>query len=479
MVIFRRKLSLRLRGLKTVIVWVSANPHKIFLLLALIFGLLFVFRMPPLIGTDEFTHFPRVYQIQQGSLWEQKLPDRQYGGYLPANINSMVNDFRDLSRKGSSQSYNDQRDQLELKYGSLHQPGQQLQAAEFTSTVTYPPWAYIPSVVGVRLARALALPLTWYVYLGRICTLLVWVGLSWWAIKLLPKGKWFLVTVALLPTSLTQAATIGADGLVNGLSWLIVALVLSTLAKSETISRRRLLVLSAASLWLGVIKDGYWLLAALPLVLPLNRFASRSQAYLWKLGMAITLGTTGLLFAVRTSHIANTTVLTPRLGEHINSREQMHYATHHLLLFVGRVLIQPFTKNYDTVYQGIVGIVTNRLIYLSIPIMGLLFAALFMTVWHTDATPSLKEHTKQLRVAAFIIILGTYILLALAFYLGNTAVGSPTVFGMYGRYLLPLLPVLIIFPLTGDNVGTEKPFVAGVSSLIITIGLASTAFSIS
>src|ERR1035437_8735050 len=73
-------------------------PTEIFIFLALIFGGLFVFQLPPLNGTDEFTHFPRVYQISQGTFWEQKLPDSQYGGYLPNNINNMVNDYRKRPR---------------------------------------------------------------------------------------------------------------------------------------------------------------------------------------------------------------------------------------------------------------------------------------------------------------------------------------------------------------------------------------------
>jgi uncharacterized membrane protein len=468
-----------LKQIKVVLGWVYTNPATVFLVLATFFGLIFIFKMSPLAGTDEFTHFPRVYQIQQGTFWEQRLPDHEYGGYLPGNITSMINDFRDLSRNGNNQSYTYQKHELEVKYSSIHQPGQRLLQTDFTSTVTYPPWAYAPSVIGVRFARALALPLTWYVYLGRFCTLLVWVILSWWSIKLFPKCKWFVVAVALLPTSLTQAATIGADGLVNGLSWLIIALVLSTLAKSEVITKRRLLILLITSLWLCVIKDGYWLIAAMPFILPINRFASCLQAYIWRAVMALVLGTTSLLFAIRTSHVANTTVLTPRLGEYINSHEQMHYVVSHFPLFIGRVLIQPFTKNYDTVYQGIVGIVTNRLIYLSIPIMGLLFASLFMTLNNTESVPALKEYKQRLLVTAFIIILGTYILLALAFYLGNTAVGSPSVFGMGGRYFLPLLPILAVFPLTRNKVITEQAGVTAISSLIIILSLVSTALSIS
>ncbi len=68
------------------------HPERVFIVIALLFGVLFVFRLPPLIGTDEFTHFPRTYQITQGIYWQQKLPDSQYGGDIPSNIKQMIDD---------------------------------------------------------------------------------------------------------------------------------------------------------------------------------------------------------------------------------------------------------------------------------------------------------------------------------------------------------------------------------------------------
>jgi len=61
-------------------------------------------------------------------------------------------------------------------------------------------------------ARILHLPLNWFVYLGRLSTLAVYILLTYFAIKYIPIGKRFLLVVALLPTALIQGATIGMDG---------------------------------------------------------------------------------------------------------------------------------------------------------------------------------------------------------------------------------------------------------------------------
>ncbi len=455
------------------------HPTEIFVIFALVFGVLFVFQLPPLNGTDEFTHFPRVYQISQGTFWEQKLPNDQYGGYLPNNINNMINAYRNLSRSGNEIQYKSQAQQLDHIYNSINQVGAHYSQAIFTSVVIYPPWAYIPSVIGVLIAKTLALPLIWYVYIGRIITLLFYIALAAWAIKLLPRGKWFLVALALLPTSLSQASIVSADGLVNGLSWLIIAYTLAVFARKVSLNWQRLVIIFIASLWLSVIKDGYTLIAILPLVIPIEFLGKKLYGWLWRISSFIIIGTVSLLFAIRTSHVAASTVLTPRLNTYINSKAQFHFIVNHLLLFTSRVLVQPFTKNYDTVYEGFVGIVTSRLVYLSLPIMGLLYLVLFLSISAIHIMPEVVKYKKRLYGSAFVIIVGTYFLVSLAFYVGNTQVGASDVFGVYGRYFLPFIPIIIVYPMVSSvRLKLKSTTVASSIIVVILISLISTLLSI-
>lgn len=445
------------------------HPTQVFVIIALFFGLLFIFRLPPLTGTDEFSHFPRVYQITKGIYWEQKLPDNQYGGYLPNNINKMINNYRDLSRKPNSQEFNKRAGELFKTYSSTTQLSNKNTEAIFTSVVIYPPWAYVPSVMGVLAAKLLSLPLIWYVYLGRFLTLVTYVSFTAWAINLLPRGKWFLVVLGLLPVSLTQASIIGADGLVNGLSWLIIAYTIAVFSQKFKLDAKRLIILSVAGLWLCLIKDGYWLIALFPLIVPVEYFINKIHAQVWRISYAIILIFSSLIFAIRTSHVAATTVLTPRTNVYINSQAQLHYVLHNTPSFIFNILTQPFTKNYDTVYQGLVGIVGSRLIYLSIPIMGLLYFALYLTVFEIQPLAEIRKYKKRIWLSTISVILGTYLLISLAFYLGNTQVGAQYVFGVYGRYFLPILPLIIVFPIMGTIVLKLKRAVVIFASLIIVL----------
>lgn len=323
------------------------------------------------------------------------------------------------------------------------------------------------------------MPLIWYVYMGRIFALMIYVVLAGWAIKILPSGKWFLVVVALLPTSLTQASIVGTDGLVNGLSWLIIAITLAVFANKVSLDFRKLILISAACLWLCLIKDGYWLIAALPLIIPIKYFKKPIIGWLWRVADVAVIGAASIIFAIRTRRVAATTVLTPVLNTYINSKAQFHYVEHHILLFSARALAQPFTKNYDTVYESLVGVVTNRLIYLSLPIMGLLYLMLFLSAYDIRTLPSLIKYKKRLWSAAIIVTLGTYLLVSLALYVGITQVGASDVFGIYGRYFLPLLPLIIVFPmLSRSRLRLQPTTVVGSIMIVVFLSLTSTLLSI-
>jgi len=449
--------------------WLVKKPEYIFVFLALIFGALFIFRLPPLSGTDEFTHFPRLYQISEGTLNEQSIGNHQFGGKLPININSMINSYRNLSRYSPGQSYLDAAKQLNQQYSKISNPGKRKVTANFTSTVIYPPWAYIPSLLGLILAKAAKVPLIWYVYLARISTYLIWLILTYLAIKYLPAGKYFMLAIALLPTAVSQASTIGADGLQMATAWLLISLTLAIVAKRLKPTWLVIVAMTVLAVYVAIIKDGYFLIGLVPLVIPSTRFAKRKIGLFWKLSVLTLVLASSLLFTLRTVDVVHGTVLTPTIGAYFNSSRQISYIFNNLPLYILRLIEQPFTKTFDTTYLGIVGILTNRLIYLSILVIGLLYFGLYLGISSTPSISELKEYRLRLIIFFSTIIIATYGLLASAFYIGNTSVGAQFVNGFYGRYFLPLLPLLLVYPLTLGRQNIKQPRRLPISIVMITI----------
>jgi len=465
---------------RSLIDWLSRHPAQFFIVFSLIFGIIICFRLQPLNGADEFTHFPRAFQIESRQLLEQKLPGDQYGGYLPSNIISMTNDYRDLSRKPTGEAYASRSQQLRGIYSKETKVDSSKQIAEFTSDAPYPPWTYFPSVVGIFFARLIKAPLIWYVYLARISSLVFYVALAWLAIRLMPQGKWFMVTLALLPTSITAALTIGLSALVLGMSWLIIALVFAIIANKVKLSWQMLVILSVLGFMLSTLKQGYIFIAALPLIIPLSRFASKLNFIIWKIIMGVILLSSVVTFGLFTRHIAQSTVLTPVSGSNVNTTQQVHYIIHDPLVFVGHLLVQPFTKSFDTIYLGLVGIVTQRLIYLSVAMIGLLYLALFLTWKNTPSIPKFEKQRYYFIGSLLAISVGSYLIIATALYIAYTQVGSSVVDGLTGTYFLPLIPLALILPMSINTVGSsrlEKMTMLFVVCIIL-LGLVSTSLSL-
>lgn len=455
------------------------KPELVFLILSLFFGLFFIFHLAPLSGTDEFTHFPRVYQISQGVFWEKKLPNSQFGGMLPSNLNSMINNYRNLTRISPGSSYVQTEKNLNSYYRSINNVGNTKQQAIFTSVILYPPWAYISSLIGILIAKILKVPLIWYVYLGRITSLLIWILLTYLAIRIIPSAKWFMVALALLPTSLSQAATVSTDGLLNGISWLLIALILAISAKSIKYNWWLLGLVSFLSLYVALIKDGYFLIGLSVLAIPNSSFIKKTAGNIWRYVTAFIVIIASVLFTLRTVHADYGVVLTPTIGMYFNSHIQIQFILNHPLLFGLRVLIQPFTKTFDTTYLGIVGIITNRLIYLSILVIVTLFVGLYIGLKQSGRIERLAVNKFRLISVLLIIFIATYGLLAAAFYIGNTTVGAVYVNGFYGRYFLPMLPLLLVLPLTlrRRNELKQRSYVISISTISV-IGLVALIMSL-
>jgi uncharacterized membrane protein len=418
--------------------------HYIFLLSGLGFGLLFVFLIPPLHGNDEIVHFPRAYHVAEGNLRVEYLGGYDYGGYVPAQIKTMNDGFRELVQNDNPSAARIAELKRQYSQERLNEQGREPLA--FTSAGVYSAWSYLPSAAGVKLAKFLDLPLIWYIYMARIMCLAVWVGLTFLALKLLPIGKPLLFAVALLPTSVVQAVTMGMDGIVNGLSWLIIALTLAVMTKKVRLTAPAVAAFALLSTYLATTKQGYVLLAAFPLVIPAALYPVKQKAANYiRIGFGLFLVLLSVWYFRQTAPIADVMHFIQRPGLDVDSAAQWRYILDNPLTVLLMIITQPFSLVYAGVYAGVVGVITNRLLYLSIPVIGLLYIGLAAAFASGAPDKNLQLPWKRLRIAGVATLLGTFTLISLALYVSFTQVGHPHVEGIQGRYFLPLVPLLAVW----------------------------------
>jgi len=196
----------------------SFELYRAFLWLALPFGCLFVFLVPPFQSPDEPNHFFRAYQVSEGVFYAEK-KEQRLGGELPLSLSQVRDSFLFLKMNYES------RLDKNLIFRQLKTPlGTSLRVfTDFPNTAIYAPTAYFPQATAIALVRPLGATPLQMLYAVRFANLFIWLLLVQAAIRLMPFLKNALAALALLPASLVIAASANADVITNGLSWWLMA----------------------------------------------------------------------------------------------------------------------------------------------------------------------------------------------------------------------------------------------------------------
>lgn len=235
----------------------------IFVFLCGVLGVVYAIIVPPLQVPDEFLHFFRAYGLSEGQFVAPALTP------IPASVAAFTHRFpphlENVGKITAGELSGALRDPLN--------PSDQVMVPNPGMNVnTWIP--YVPSATLILLARALqASPLA-ICYLGRLANLAGYVFLTWLALRILPSGHLVLFTVALMPMTLHQAASLSWDSIAFGIAFLFCALVLRARRTSNPLSHRYCCILWLGVLVLSVSKLDF---ALLPLLLLIGgkQFGSR------------------------------------------------------------------------------------------------------------------------------------------------------------------------------------------------------------
>lgn len=144
---------------------------------------------------------------------------------------------------------------------------------------------YVFSTLGVFLGFVLRLGFVPTLFLGRLANLAAYILLTAWAVKRSPVAKPVFAAAGLLPMSLHLAASFSRDSLLLGLAFLYTALCLEAAfgpgaAEKAPLPRKQLLLLAAVGLLLAPAKSAYLPLCGLCLLIPAARLGRRGRAKL-------------------------------------------------------------------------------------------------------------------------------------------------------------------------------------------------------
>jgi uncharacterized membrane protein len=407
---------------------VQLSRFDVLLLLILsLFGLPMILLIPPGAGYDEEDHLVRVWELSASSL----VP----GQLSPQELRYPIV-FRDFAyrQQGSAGIINSEFWQSYART-ALNERG--FVRREIDTKSVYSPALLLPQAVAMGLFGRIAdLPALPVFYLCRLAGLLSYLILAWLALRQMPFGKWILLTLAVSPMTLFQAATITPDAISNGIGFLFIAGCLR-LAQLQELGWSEVRNLIFLVFLVFLAKLNIVPLVLLPfLLIPPSQFASRKL-------YDFLLATTLVLFLLEVAGwnwIASRNLNSLLLDEADPNAQLLHIISHpfEFLLTVlkdslanGMLYIQGWINGYGYYYWTPPQIVSLFYVVSLIAVVGM-----NSTAGHVD---------KKYRLALLLIFTAGYIATIASLYISYTPVGAGQVFGVQGRYFIPLaLPLFLI-----------------------------------
>ncbi len=418
--------------------------EKIFLVISIFFGILFIIFIPPFQGNDEVHHFLRAYQISQLRLVSQK-QNNKIGDYLPASMKNLIN----LSRYDEIRWDRDKKFTMRDMHiiSKIYANKDNVIFIDFINTSLYPPFAYLGLSFGIKLTDSLGLPLIYSFYSARIINFLLWIMMIYFAIKIAPIYKRLFLLLALMPTTLYQVTTISADTVIIGAGLLLTALFLYYKQDNKRIDKLFIGIFVFGILSIFLIKFIYVPLALLFFLIPEKNFISKKQRYFLFISIVIL----GLFFTSLWSFLNKDQILPQYPG--IDVTKQIHFIITHPFYYLW-VIISTLTWNIFTIIGQFISILGWNLVPAKpSPVFFVIYFIflIFSSIADTNKDYFVKRKEKYIIAVSFLLSL---ILICTIQYLTWNPVGRYHILGIYGRYFTPV--VVSLFLLIYNNTWVDR-----------------------
>jgi len=430
-------------------------PEKIYVVLALVFGLSLVFITPPLQTPDEQDHLNRAYQLAELNVF-------QYDSTVPASLIQLFDTFGRLNfnplQKTSISEILAQR-QVELN--------PQARTAIFARPFIF---TYFPQALGMVIGKMFnGSPVT-LLYMGRIFNLLFAIVIIFFAIRTAPFFKWIFFLLALMPMTLYLFASLSKDAMIISLSFLLIALFLRfAYDQQKKISTKDLVILFVASFLLATSRSVYAILIGMFLLIPVYRIGSLKKyitifiSLIIAVFLATQIGALKPLFQPKAADTTQSTSMrtlssdalsttTPiekfqrsdRISPHegINFSEQKRFILDnpikYLVILFNSVFISHRSFQLDS-FVGILGWLNKPLPTWHINFYLLILIITTLLLSNNDIKIGLINKL----IIASIFITGV-ILIETGLYLTWSPVGQDHIRDVQGRYFIPYAPLFFL-----------------------------------
>ena len=401
------------------------RKEKLFVIIGLIIGLIFCFVNLVLRKYDEHAHFWRAYELSAGNMisgTKQNIPKSIY--------DTVIDNDGVYHIENNTYSYKEVlehlKDKLDTDNSTYISPG---------TVTSLSLISYIPQTIGILIGRLLHLNPYIIAILGRITTLIYYLTLIYFAIKLMPKEKWknILIVCSLLPMSITIAASLSPDAVIISTMILAIAYAFHLKYDKEEISLKDVVIFAVLCMIPTVCKVVYVFVILLFFTIPKDKYRCNKQRYkFFAIILCIVLVPLLLWNAISKS--------TVEIAIRTSQTEQIYFTLADPMrdLYTAANTIWNNTENY--IFTMIGGWHTPYIID-CIFIIILAITTFGKNNNTKDEEINLLKNDKKI---IFTICLLIIITIFVAMYVGYTRAEYTIVEGVQGRYFLPVLPLILI-----------------------------------
>jgi uncharacterized membrane protein len=396
-----------------------------FCIVAICVGSGFVFVNPPFKTPDELAHFARAWCVSRGQL-EAESRGGTLGGVVPRSLGRLAGDFHMISFDGASVH-------RVLAARAIAIEPQKTEFHDFANVAPYTFFPYISQALGITVARSISDAVLVVMYWGREFNLLAYVLLVYLALKLVgdARARLVLALIALLPMSLYEAASFSADGFTIAAAILTAAAFYRITFRQGAASGFDQWLVIVCSVALSLSKLVYCPFVLLAMMIPAARLGSRRR-FARFFAAALCANAAALGIWMWQFHGLPRINPNPAINAHLQMQFILEHPAHWILILISSAHLSGYG-----IFQGIVGIFGWYEYPLPLPVIVVSYVLLLAAIG--IEMPRLR---RAALVSVAVAVLGV-LAIAAGDYLEWTAVGEGCIWGLEGRYFIPLLPLLI------------------------------------
>ena len=415
--------------------------HKLFFIISLFFGLLYLVFIPAICGTDELPHFLRAYQISAGDLIVKdnnidttKIPENllaftQWGLPLEQRY-SKDNIFKSVDYNNMSVIY----------HGDV--------------ASGYPPVAYVPQVIGLKVSKLVKLSPALTLYVVRFFNFMSWILLMTLAIKNFPIHKKTLAVFFTAPATLSLVSTSNMDAFSLGLIVLLLSYIFKYKYDKSKISKKDKTIIALISLLFCTYKLFYIILLSFLFFIPTKCFKNIKDKYLFIISLLLMCLSIDYIWYIISNNTPSIT------GESLGAKQTsfiMKYPIYYI-----HVLFNTYVSDFYYYFSNLFG--GHEMCYMKANLNDF-FVIIYIVLFGYILINSENKNIKMTLIEKLYVILISIIIIILvstSMYISWTVdyagIGSNTILGIQSRYYFALIPPLIMLIKNRDRIINEKVY---------------------